>query len=64
MIVQEIGAVEDTPDDLVFDYLQATAFPSQPIGRSILGTPETVRSLQDANLRDLSRPQLPRAPTW
>ena len=30
---------EDTPDDLVFDYLQAIAFPDQPIGRSILGTP-------------------------
>ena len=27
VIVQEIGAAEDTPDDLVFDYLQATAFP-------------------------------------
>ena len=44
VIVQEIGAAEDTPDDLVFDHLQATAFPDQPIGRSILGTPETVRS--------------------
>ena len=39
VIVQEIGATEDTPDDLVFDHLQATAFPDQPIGRSILGTP-------------------------
>src|SRR5437660_12712603 len=27
VIVQEIGATEDTPDDLVFDYLQSTAFP-------------------------------------
>ena len=37
---------EDTPDDLVFDRLQETAFPDQPIGRSILGTPETVRSFR------------------
>ncbi len=44
VIVQEIGAVEDTPDDLVFEHLQSTAFPGQPVGRSILGTPETVRS--------------------
>ncbi len=44
VIVQEIGAAEDTPDDLIWDRLQATAFPGQPIGRSILGTPETVRS--------------------
>jgi predicted Zn-dependent peptidase len=52
VIVQEIGAVEDTPDDLVFDRLQETAFPKQPVGRSILGTPETVRSFNSKRLRD------------
>ena len=31
VIVQEIGASEDTPDDLVFERLQETAFPAQPI---------------------------------
>jgi predicted Zn-dependent peptidase len=51
VIVQEIGACEDTPDDLVFDLLQSTAFPDQPVGRSILGTPETVRSFDPARLR-------------
>ena len=51
VIVQEIGATEDTPDDLVFDFLQATAFPNQPVGRSILGTPETVCSFKDLHLR-------------
>src|SRR6266705_140704 len=44
VIIQEIGAAEDAPDDLVFDHLQATAFPGQAVGRSILGTPATVRS--------------------
>src|ERR1700745_1060789 len=44
VIVQEIGATEDTPDDLIFEYLQAVTFPDQPVGRSILGTPESVRS--------------------
>lgn len=43
VIVQEIGAVMDTPDDLVFDLFQEQAFPGQSVGRSILGTPETVR---------------------
>jgi predicted Zn-dependent peptidase len=52
VIVQEIGAVEDAPDDLVFDRLQETAFPKQSVGRSILGTPETVRSFNPARLRD------------
>jgi predicted Zn-dependent peptidase len=51
VIVQEIGAAEDTPDDLVFEYLQSTAFPDQPVGRSILGTPETVRGFDAASLR-------------
>jgi predicted Zn-dependent peptidase len=51
VIVQEIGAAEDTPDDLIFDYLQEIAFPGQPVGRPILGTPDTVRGFTDANLR-------------
>jgi predicted Zn-dependent peptidase len=51
VIVQEIGATEDTPDDLVFDYLQGIAFPDQPLGRSILGTPTSVCSFKDQNLR-------------
>ena len=50
VIVQEIGAAEDTPDDLIWDRLQDTAFPGQPIGRSILGTPITVRSFDRARL--------------
>ncbi|MBB3769704.1 putative Zn-dependent peptidase [Angulomicrobium tetraedrale] len=51
VIVQEIGAALDTPDDLVFDLFQERAFPGQPIGRSILGTPETVRSFDAGRLR-------------
>ncbi len=44
VILQEISAVEDTPDDLVFDLFNAAAFPEQPIGSPILGTPEHVRA--------------------
>ncbi len=50
VIVQEIGAAEDTPDDLIWDRLQETAFSGQPIGRSILGTPATVRSFDRSGL--------------
>lgn len=50
VIVQEIGAVMDTPDDLVFDLFQERAFPGQAVGRSILGTPDTVRSFDPAGL--------------
>jgi predicted Zn-dependent peptidase len=52
VIVQEIGGTEDAPDDLVFDKLQETAFPDQSIGRSILGTPESVRSFDRQRLSD------------
>ena len=51
VIVQEIGASEDAPDDLVFEFLQGTAFPNQSVGRSILGTRESVQSFTGENLR-------------
>jgi len=42
VILQEIAMHFDTPDDLVFDYFSETAYPDQPLGRSILGKPERV----------------------
>ena len=51
VILQEIGAAHDTPDDIVFDRFTETAFRHQTIGRSILGTPETVQSFTSAQLR-------------
>ncbi len=44
VIVQEIGAARDNPDDHVFDLFQQAAFPDQAIGRTILGTVESVKS--------------------
>ena len=56
VIIQEIGAAEDTPDDIVFDHLQRCAFPDQAIGRPVLGTRESVRSINAGRLRQyLSR---------
>ncbi len=51
VILQEIAAVNDTPDDLVYDAFIAQAFPGQPMGRPILGTPETVQAFQPSDLR-------------
>ncbi len=50
VVIQEIGAALDAPDDVVFDHFQEVAFPDQPLGRSILGTPDTVRSFGSAHL--------------
>lgn len=52
VILQEIGAAHDTPDDIVFDRFAETAFLNQTLGRSILGTPETVKSFTSTQLRD------------
>jgi predicted Zn-dependent peptidase len=52
VIMQEIGAAHDTPDDIVFDRFTETAFRHQTIGRSILGTPETVKSFSAQQIHD------------
>ena len=44
VILQEIAAANDTPDDLVFDLAQAAAFPGHSLGRPILGTAEHVEA--------------------
>lgn len=52
VVLQEIGLVEDTPDDLVFDLLQEAAYPGQPIGRSILGPEAIVAAMPRRALTD------------
>lgn len=51
VILQEIGAADDTPDDVVFDRFSEQAYRGQTIGRSILGTPETVQSFSSDQIR-------------
>ncbi len=45
VVLQELGTALDTPDELVFDHLQAAAFPDQPLGRTILGTADSIAGL-------------------
>jgi predicted Zn-dependent peptidase len=52
VILQEIGQAADTPDDIVFDYFQETAYPSQALGRPVLGRSETVSTLDRGCLMD------------
>jgi predicted Zn-dependent peptidase len=51
VILQEIGAANDTPDDIVFDKFSEVAFKDQTIGRAILGTPESVLSFEPSQIR-------------
>ena len=51
VILQEIGAAHDTPDDVVFDRFTEAAYEGQALGRSILGTPDSVDALTDGDIR-------------
>jgi predicted Zn-dependent peptidase len=51
VILQEYAAVDDTPDDLVYDAFMEAAFAGQAIGRPILGTPETIKALDAGTIR-------------
>ena len=50
VILQEIGQSLDTPDDIIFDWLQDTAYPDQSMGRPILGPAERVRAFSREDL--------------
>ncbi|AJD40388.1 insulinase family protein [Rhizobium sp. SEMIA 4085] len=52
VILQEINAANDTPDDVVFDKFSETAYRNQTLGRAILGTPETVVSFSPQQIRN------------
>jgi predicted Zn-dependent peptidase len=51
VILQEIAGIKDSPDELAYDLLQEAAFPEQPVGRPVIGTPETVSSFTADDLR-------------
>jgi predicted Zn-dependent peptidase len=50
VILQEIAAAMDSPDDIAFDLVQEAAFPDQPVGRPILGTVDSVSRFKRAHL--------------
>ena len=50
VILQEIGQAADTPDDVIFDWLQEESYRDQPLGRTILGPSERVRAFSRADL--------------
>lgn len=54
VILQEIGQSLDTPDDVIFDWLQEVAYPGQPLGRTILGPSERVSSFQVDDFRQFT----------
>ncbi len=51
VVLEEIKMVEDTPDDLVHEIFAGAMWPAHPLGRPILGEPETVSALDQSALR-------------
>jgi predicted Zn-dependent peptidase len=51
VVLEEIKMVEDTPDDLVHELFSGGFWPNHPLGRPILGQPDTVSALDQATLR-------------
>jgi predicted Zn-dependent peptidase len=51
VILQEIAATQDSPDDIAYDLIQEAAFPDQPLGRPILGTPDSIKAATAGDLR-------------
>ncbi|MBS0273437.1 MAG: insulinase family protein [Proteobacteria bacterium] len=52
VVLQELGQARDTPDDIIFDHLQAAVYPDQPMGWPILGEEDTVGNFTREQLRD------------
>jgi predicted Zn-dependent peptidase len=53
VVLEEIGMVEDTPDDLVFELHNESLWGPHPYGYSILGSRETVGALKVRDLKAL-----------
>ncbi|MBM3616327.1 MAG: insulinase family protein [Alphaproteobacteria bacterium] len=51
VILQEIGQALDTPDDIIFDWLQEVSYPDQSFGRTILGPADNVAGFARADLQ-------------
>lgn len=52
VIIEEINSYLDNPSELIFDDFEELIFADQPIGRNILGTPESVKSFTKSMIND------------
>ncbi|MET0269077.1 MAG: pitrilysin family protein [Sphingomonas sp.] len=51
VVLAELGEANDTPDDIIFDHLQATAYPGQPLGRPVLGDEASIAAIDAGALK-------------
>jgi predicted Zn-dependent peptidase len=55
VIMEEIGDVEDAPDDLIHEMFAAELYPAHPLGRPILGSRKTVASFRRSDIQRYAR---------
>ncbi len=55
VVIDEIKSYKDSPADDVYDQFEETLFAGHPLGRSILGTPASVRKITGKELRRFTR---------
>lgn len=54
VILDEISMYEDSPGELIFDDFEDMLFNGHPLGRNILGTPETLKSFTQQSTKDFT----------
>ncbi|MCK9269841.1 MAG: pitrilysin family protein [Bacteroidales bacterium] len=52
VVIDEINSYKDNPSELIFDDFETLLFRDHPMGRNILGTPETVRKLRRTDIME------------
>jgi predicted Zn-dependent peptidase len=52
VVIEEINSYLDSPGELIFDDFEELVFSNQAIGRNILGTPESVKSISRKKIQD------------
>ncbi|MBK7133643.1 MAG: insulinase family protein [Bacteroidales bacterium] len=55
VVIEEINSYLDNPSELIFDDFEELIFAGQPIGRNILGSPESVKSYSRKTVTDFIR---------
>lgn len=60
VILQEIAAARDNPDEMAYELMQGKAYPKQALGRAILGTAASIKAISPDDLRAfMARTYLP-----
>lgn len=52
VVIEEINSYLDSPSELIFDDFEELVFTNQPIGRNILGSPDSVKSFSRKKISD------------